>query len=121
MKKEQGLVKAFYNAWKGIQHFFLYDSNGRIHLGAALATVMAGFILHVTIIEWIALLLCIAAVIAIEMINAAIEKLCDVVHKDFHPTIKIVKDISAGTVLCVSFISAVIGVIIFIPKMIELL
>ena len=80
MNKEQSLFKAFYHAWKGIQQFFLYDRNGRIHLGAAIAAVMMGFILPVSNVEWIVLLVCIAAVIALEMINAAIEKLCDMVH-----------------------------------------
>ena len=121
MNKEQSFFKTFYNAWKGIQQFFLHDRNGRIHLGAALATVMAGFILDASVAEWVVLLLCIAAVIAMEMINAAVEKLCDMVHKDFHPNIKIIKDISAGAVLWVSVISAVIGAVIFIPKIIELL
>ena len=121
MNKEQSLWKAFYNAWKGIQHFFLHDRNGRIHLGAAIAAVLAGFILKVAAIEWVVLLICIAAVITLEMINAAIEKLCDLVHKDYHPTIKIIKDISAGAVMLAAVISVVIGTIIFLPKIIELL
>jgi undecaprenol kinase/diacylglycerol kinase (ATP) len=121
MNKEQSLFKAFYHAWKGIQQFFLYDRNGRIHLGAAIAAVMMGFILPVSNVEWIVLLVCIAAVIALEMINAAIEKLCDMVHEAYHPMIRIIKDISAGAVLWVSMVSAVIAAIIFIPKIMELL
>ncbi|QEC67627.1 diacylglycerol kinase family protein [Panacibacter ginsenosidivorans] len=121
MNKKRSFFKAFYHAWKGIQQFFLHDRNGRIHLGAAIATVMAGFVLHVSNIEWIVLLLCIAAVISLEMINAAIEKLCDMVHEAYHPTIKNIKDISAGAVLLVSIISVVIAAIIFIPKIMELL
>ncbi|CAN5627350.1 diacylglycerol kinase family protein [soil metagenome] len=121
MNKEQSLLKGFYNAWKGIQNFFLHDRNGRIHLGAGIATVLAGFILKVSAIEWVVLLICIAVVISLEMINAAIEKLCDMVHKDFHPGIKIIKDISAGAVLLAAVISIVIGTIIFLPKIIEML
>jgi len=121
LNKQQSFFKAFTYAWKGMQQFFLHDRNGRIHLGAALAAVMAGFALRVSGIEWLILLLCIAAVIAMEMINAAIEKLCDMVHKDFHPTVKTIKDISAGAVLWVSVISAVIGAVIFLPKIIALL
>jgi len=118
---EQKFFKAFVYAWKGIQHFFLYDRNGRIHLGASVAVVLAGFAFKISNIEWLLLLLCIGLVISFEMINAAIEKLCDVVHKDFHPTIKVIKDVSAGAVLWVSIISALVGVIIFFPKIIELL
>ena len=121
LNKQQNFFKAFVHAWRGIQHFFLHDRNGRIHLGAAIATILAGFVFKVSNIELLLLLMCIALVIAFEMINAAIEKLCDVVHKDFHPTIKAIKDVSAGAVLWVSVISAIVAVIIFFPKIIELL
>lgn len=119
--KEPNFFKAFYHAWKGIQQFFLHDRNGRIHLGAAIAAVMAGFVFHISNFEWAVLLVCIAGVISLEMINAAIEKLCDMVHATYHPTIKIIKDVSAGAVLFVSMISVVIAAIIFIPKIMELL
>jgi diacylglycerol kinase len=121
LNKDKKFFHAFIYAWKGIQHFFTHDRNGRIHLGAALASIFAGFIFKISVIEWVILFLCIALVIAFEMINAAIEKLCDVVHKEFHPAIKIIKDISAGAVLFVSIISAAAGLIIFIPKIISLL
>jgi len=51
-------------------------------------------------------------------VNTALEKLADVVQKDHHPEIKLVKDIAAGAVLILAVISAVIGVIIFLPKLI---
>ena len=119
--RPQKFFKAFTYAWRGIVHFFLNDRNGRIHLGAALAAVLAGFTLRISNIEWIIILLCIGLVIAFEMINASIEKLCDVVHKDFHPTIKIIKDVSAAGVLWVSVVSFLVATIIFFPKIITLL
>ena len=121
LNKQQKFFKAFVHAWKGIEHFFQHDRNGRIHLGAALASIFAGFIFKISAIEWAIILVCIALVVAFEMLNAAIEKLCDVVHKEFHPAIKVIKDVSAGAVLWVSIISAIIGAIIFIPKIIDLL
>jgi len=121
LNKQQKIFKAFFHAWKGIQHFFTHDRNGRIHLGAALASFFAGFAFKISAIEWVVILMCIALVVAFEMLNAAIEKLCDVVHKEFHPAIKVIKDVSAGAVLWVSIISAIIGAIIFIPKIIDLL
>ncbi|MFM2326878.1 MAG: hypothetical protein RIR31_1080, partial [Bacteroidota bacterium] len=50
--------------------------------------------------------------------NTAIEKLCDIVHKDFHPQIKIIKDMAAGAVLIAAISSLITGVIIFVPKII---
>lgn len=119
--KRTTFFKAFVYAWNGIKHFFLRDRNGRFHLGAALAAVLGGFVLHINMAEWFVIMLCIGLVIAFEMINAAIEKLCDIVHKDFHPTIKTIKDISAGAVLWVAVISFLIGTFIFFPKILILL
>lgn len=121
LNKQQKFFKAFAYAGKGIQTFFLYDRNGRVHLGASLAVVIAGIAFNIAAIEWLVLLLCIAMVIALEMVNAALEKLCDMVHKDLHPSIKIIKDISAGAVLWAAIISFVIGAFVFVPKIITLL
>ena len=121
MNKQQNLFKSFSNAFNGLWTFLLHDRNGKIHLTATIAVIILSFALNISLTEWIAVLLCIAIVMALEMINAAIEKLCDVVHKDFHPVIKMIKDISAGAVLWASIISAVIACIIFIPKIIQIL
>ena len=53
-----------------------------------------------------------------EMINTAIEKLCDVVHLEQHPLIKKVKDIAAGAVLVSAVFSLITAAIIFLPKII---
>lgn len=119
--QKQRLQSAFVNAINGMLHFFRADRNGRIHLGAAIAVVLAGFTFHVVAMEWIILIGCITAVISFEMINAVIEKLCDMVHEEFHATIKYIKDVSAAAVLFVSMASIVIAAIIFIPKIISLL
>lgn len=118
---KHSLLRAFHCAFKGLQNFFFRERNGKIQLLIACFTVAAAFAFHISSLEWIAILLCIGAVLALEMLNSSIEKLCDLVHKDFHPTIKTVKDVSAAAVLWASVISAVIGCIIFIPKIIALL
>ena len=70
--------------------------------------------------EWLVVVLCITVVLTLEMINTAIEKLCDVVQPDYHPQIKIIKDIAAGAVLIAALGSIIIGAIIFVPKIIAL-
>lgn len=65
----------------------------------------------------LAVLLCIGLVMALEMVNAAIEKLCDRLHPDKHTDIKLVKDMAAGAVLWAAIISAIVGLIIFAPKL----
>ena len=121
MNKEQNLSMAFYHALKGLQNFFLRERNGKIQLFIACTIVAAAFAFKIARTEWVMILLCIGLVLALEMINSAVEKLCDLVQEDFHPVIKVVKDVSAGGVLWASIISSVIGCIIFIPKIIALL
>jgi len=121
MNKEHNLSMAFYHAFNGLQNFFLRERNGKIQLFVACTIITAAFAFKISPMEWVIVLLCIGLVLALEMINSAIEKLCDLVHKDFHPVIKIVKDVSAAGVLWASILSAAIGCIIFIPKIIALL
>jgi len=103
-------------ALKGWRSFFTRDDNGRIQLLMAVGVVVAGLYLRVSKGEWLALLLCIALVLSLEMVNAAIEKLCDHLHPEQHPSIGKVKDMAAGAVLWSAAISAVIGLVILLPK-----
>lgn len=121
MQKKQNLLRSFRHAFNGMFQFFLKDRNGEIHLFAALLACAAGIYFDISVSEWLAILLCIGLVIALEMMNAAIESLCDLVHETYHPLIKKVKDICAAAVLWAAIISAVIGCIIFIPKIIQLI
>jgi len=117
----QALNKTFSTAFNGIRYFFKTERNGKIQLAVAAFTMLFAFYLQVSATEWIFILLCIAAVIGLEMMNSALEHLCNHVHKDYHPSIKIIKDVAAGAVLFASIISAVVGLIIFIPKIFSLL
>lgn len=121
MQKQQNLLSSFRHAFNGMFHFFLKDRNGEIHLFAALLASALGIYFEISVNEWMAILLCIGLVIALEMMNAAVEKLCDHVRAERHPAIKAVKDISAAAVLWAAIISAAIGCIIFVPKIIQLL
>lgn len=56
-----------------------------------------------------------------EMLNTAVERLCDLVQKEIHPVIKVVKDIAAGAVLLSAGIAVICGAIIFIPKILLLI
>jgi diacylglycerol kinase len=115
------LNKTFSTAFNGIRYFFKTERNGKIQLAVAAFTMLFAFYLQVSATEWIFILLCITAVIGLEMMNCTMEHLCNHVHEDYHPSIKIIKDVAAGAVLFVSIVSTVVGLIIFIPKIFSLL
>jgi len=114
------IIQSFKYACAGLTTFFRRERNGKIQLAMAMLTVTAGLALHLSINKWIAILVCISMVLSMEMINTAIEKLCNFVHPDEHPEIKIVKDIAAGAVLLAAVVSLFIGILIFLPAIISL-
>ncbi len=113
-------LKGFVYAFNGLVVFFRHERNGRIQILLALATVAAGWWLKASALEWILLVVCIGMVLALEMVNSAIEKLCNLVHPTYHPAVKTIKDISAAAVLWAAACSAVIAAIIFLPKLLQL-
>ncbi len=115
------LVKAFSFALNGIRICFLSEINYRIHVVAAVLAAAAGIYFGLSNVEWLVIAICITAVMVTEMLNTAIEKLCNLVHAGFHPLIKQAKDIAAGAVLLAALLSVICGGIIFIPKIITLL
>lgn len=115
------LRKSFGYAFKGIDDVIKHEPNMKIHVVVAILVVIMAIILKVSIIEWIILVLLIGAVLAAETINTTIENLVDMYTKEYDEKAKIVKDTAAGTVLILAITSAIIGLIIFIPKIIYLL
>ena len=117
----QALNKTFLTAFNGIRYFFKTERNGKIPACVAAFVLLTGFYFNLSSIEWIFILLCIGAVLGLEMVNSALEHLCNLVHNEYHPIIKTIKDLAAGAVLFTSIISVIIGLIIFLPKISALL
>jgi diacylglycerol kinase len=117
----QSPLKAFIDAFNGLKYFFLHERNGKIQLAIAVMAILLAVYVGASAGEWIVILLCIGIVLSLEMMNTAVEKLCDVVQEDYHPFIKIIKDVAASAVLWSSIVSAIIGAIIFIPKLLSIL
>jgi diacylglycerol kinase (ATP) len=109
--------KSFVFAWMGVIFFFKREHNARIHLLAAVITVVAAYCMKVNGTEAIALVFCIALVWITEMINTCLEKAMDFISGAYHPQIKIIKDVAAGAVLVATIASLIVGGIIFIPKL----
>ena len=118
-------MKTFFNAvlfaLLGIKQFFSRDRNGKIQMVIGITAIALGFTVSLSSSQWLLVLFCIGLVISLEMINSAIENYCDLVTTDFHPGIKLIKDVAAGAVLMASITSLIIGLIIFIPALVQFL
>lgn len=114
-----GRLKSISYAIKGIFILIKEEENARLHCFAGLVVVSAGWYFDVSSTEWCFLAGAIAAVFSAEAMNTAIENLTDLVSPDHHPLAGKTKDVAAGGVLLVSIGAAVIGSIIFLPKIIS--
>ncbi len=112
----KGRIQSFWFAVSGIIFCTLNETNFRVQLFAAVAVIAAGFAAGVSAGEWLWICACIAAVLAAEAFNTAIEKLCNLYSTDYNPQIKIIKDVAAGAVLLAASGSFVAGSIIFLPR-----
>jgi diacylglycerol kinase len=108
-------IKALGHAWAGLVHAFKKEVHLRLQAGIAILVVCSGFYFSISEKEWLIIGLCICLVLAFELLNSAIEKLCDLVTLEKEPAIKYIKDVSAAAVLLVAVFAAVCGLVIFIP------
>ena len=120
-RKKHSLASSFKFAFQGIGTAFRRERNVQIHSMISVVVIFFGLALSISRFEWIAVLLAIGGMLALEMLNTAIERTVDLYTADFHPLAKQAKDISAGAVLIFAIISVVIGLIIFVPKIIKIL
>lgn len=109
---------SFIHAFNGLRILLREEHNSWIHIAAALVAVVLGFVFKISMYEWIAIVFSIGLVIALEIVNSAFESLSDFVSPERHDSIKKVKDLAAAAVLVSAMAALVIGLIIFIPKII---
>lgn len=118
MKKR---IQSFGYAGRGIHIVFGSEPNMKIHIIIAILVVICGFIFKISLTEWMLCLLCIGVVFSAEMMNTAIENVVDLASPEHHELAGKAKDIAAGAVLICAITSAIIGLLIFIPKGLNLL
>lgn len=113
-------LKSFGYAFKGLK-VALSQRNLKIHVCCALMVIALGFFFQITTIEWCIISLCIGLVIALEMINTAIEYVVDLVSPQFNELAGKIKDIAAGAVLVGSISTLLCGILIFRKYIVALL
>ena len=115
------LAKSFGYAFAGFKKSFKEEANMKIHVMMAFLVIICAFLFKVSRIEWIILLFAIVLVIASELLNTSIENLVDLVCKEQNNKAGLIKDVSAAFVMVFAITSAIIGLIIFIPKLLNIL
>lgn len=115
-RKKAPLYKCFGYAFEGIFTCIRNERNMKIHCTAAVLVVIAGLILGLSVTEWCICLGLFGLVMALELVNTAVESVVDLVTEERKPLAKVAKDTAAGAVLIAAIMAAVIGLIIFVPR-----
>lgn len=118
--KKTPLYKSFGYAFQGIWAVIKKERNIKIHLFAMFCVIIAGILLHIADYEWFACFILFGLVISLEMVNTAIEAAIDLETQKKNPLAKLSKDAAAGAVLFSAIMAAIIGLWIFIPKILAL-
>ncbi len=110
-------LKSFTYSFSGIVYAFKHEQNFRLHLISLVLVLLAGWYFNLTANEWLWITAAAGIVITAELFNTALEVLVDLVSPDVHQKAKIVKDVAAAAVVVAAILALVIGLIIFVPKL----
>lgn len=110
----------FRNAFLGIYWGTVGESSFVVHILAALLVIAGATVLGCSALEWCILLLCIGFVFSLELLNSAIEKLARGLCQEHNEEVGRALDISSGAVLCGSLAAAIVGMVVFLPKILSL-
>lgn len=110
---------AFGHALRGIGRLLQTQTNARIHVSAIVLVCGIGMWLGLSLLEWAILSLSMGLVLCAEALNTAIEFAVDLTSPDWHALARDAKDIAAGAVLLASLTAVAVGLLIFVPKLME--
>ena len=113
------LGRSFKAAFEGIASTYKKEQNIKIHTIISIIVIIGGILFKINYIEWLVCLVLIGFVLMAEFFNTAIEYVVDLASPNIHPLAKAAKDTASAGVLMMAIISALIGCVIFIPKIID--
>lgn len=120
-RKESFLVnrmKGAKYAIKGALILIKTESSIQAQFFVAILLTCAGFYFDISSTEWMFQILAIGIIMSIEGINTAVEEIADFIHPDFNHKIGLIKDIAAGAVFIAALAGLIIGLFIYVPKII---
>ena len=119
--KDKTFLKGVKYCLDGITYTYKNEKNFRRELCLGILAVIASFVLKISLIEWVIVVTLINFVLVLELLNTAFESIVDLYTKKYNETAKTVKDVAAAAVFVMSLFSLVIGILIFVQKILEVL
>lgn len=120
-KKKRNFLDSVKDCINGLSFIMISEHNFKREVVLAIITLIVSYVLEVNRVEFIIILLVIALVIVAEIFNTAIEKTVDLYTREYNEIAKLSKDVSAFAVFTMCFFALIVGIIIFVPKIITLI
>ncbi len=123
MQKDKGLKRiknSFKYAFSGLIDTYRTEQSVWIYIPVALLVILMGFLLKISNYEWMVVVLILGIILSLELVNTALEAVVDLVTKEYKPLAKKAKDTVSAAVLVFAIASVIVGLIIFLPKLIAL-
>ncbi len=119
--KFKSLIKVIGYSIDGLKHFYRYERSAIIHLVAAILLIGGSVSLNLTTIEWLFIIFILVTILAMELINTAIEAVCDLVSPEYNPLVKIAKDCASAATFVLSCALMCSFIVIYVPKLLRII
>ena len=119
MERLKQFATSFKHAFRGLTYALKNEKNFQNEMIIGALVVVAMFYFNVTRGEMVVLFVVIMAVLIMELLNTAMERVIDILRPKIHPYAKLVKDLMAASVLMMSLLTIILGLIIFLPYLVE--
>ena len=121
---KQMSFKRFLNSIKysiqGLVHGYKNEQSLWLHGISSILAIILGIILNISFNQWAIILIALVVVLAVELLNTAIEATVDLVTKEIHPLANVAKDSASAAAFVSSIVATIICLFIFIPYIIDL-
>lgn len=115
------LINSFIYSIEGLKYAFKYEQNMTIHIISVILIILVSIFLKLTQIEWLIIIILMGLVVATELINTSLEAVVDLVSPEINPLAKIAKDTAAASVLVFALTAIIVGLMIYVPKILMFL
>lgn len=121
--KKQFGIKVLFNIIKysmqGFFHFYKYERSAILHLVVGIAIIVGSIPFKLRAVEWLFMIFILLTMLAIELLNTAIEAVCDLVSPEYNPLVKVAKDCGSAATFSISIGLVIAIIILYVPKVLS--
>jgi len=116
----KSVISTIGNSLNGIRCYAKDGKSIILYLFCAIVEVIMGFVYNINGLEWILIICILGITLSVEILNTAIEAVCDLVTREYNPLVKIAKDCGSAATFVIFIVAIILNIIIFYPKVIAL-